>query len=239
VQKKSIHSPQKRNSVKEKVSLIFPWPHSILSKQSQNNFIFTYVTHGEFKKPGPAYGIWDSQEVCGIVPNEHILSSREGAASCKAYHQKCISVTKILGAQIQSKALSNQSLLLSLCTSHRSPRRLISCDQITASVAATRVTGAYLTAELQPDWSWNWRCPRTVCVPGELQRIRSSRTNYTLYLPLHSGYLTNPCRSQPLLRTRLSYSLSRAASIRPPDSRTLSEYHKCYRTWPQGTLGII
>lgn len=60
VQKKSIHTPQKRNSVKEKVSLIFPWPHSILNKLSWNNFIFTHFTQREFKKPGAAYGLWDS-----------------------------------------------------------------------------------------------------------------------------------------------------------------------------------
>lgn len=72
--------------MEEKVSLIFPWPHSISSKLSWTNFIFSHFTQREFKKPGAAYGPWDSQELCGIIPNKHSLS-HDGATTWKVYQR--------------------------------------------------------------------------------------------------------------------------------------------------------
>lgn len=130
------------------------------------------------------------------------------------------------------------SLLSSLCTSHQNPQSVVTYDQIATPVAATRVTGAHLTPEIQPDWNQNWRCPHAVCFSGECQQIKSSWADYILYLPLHSRCLITPCSSQSLLRTWLSYSLSREASITSPCSWIASEYQKCYRRWLQVVLGI-
>lgn len=135
--------------MKEKVSLIFPWPHSILSKLCWNNFIFTHFTQREFKKLGAAYGLWGSQEVCGIVPNKYILPN-EGTASWKAYQQKYIPINDNPKCTNPNQRIE-QYLLLGLCTSHWNPQRLVSYDQIATPVAATRATRAYLTTEIQPD----------------------------------------------------------------------------------------
>lgn len=164
--------------MKEKVSLIFPWPHSIINKLSWNNFIFTHLTQREFKKLGAAYSLRDSQEVCEIIPKKHILS-HEGVAS-ERLTNKNISANQNSRCTNPNRC-TEQSLLLSLCTSHQSPQRLVSYDQTATPVAAACVTGPYLTPEVQLGWNWNWRCPRAMCVSWEYRHIGS------LYWPLHSG----------------------------------------------------